>query len=86
MAEEETELSDNQKKEIAKWFLLNAPAGEIQYVAKDLKSVLNNDDVYDEAASEAFPVYNKSHMICLEMSGRFGDVSPGNPYYILFQC
>nr|KJB45290.1 hypothetical protein B456_007G300100 [Gossypium raimondii] len=74
MAEEETELSDKQKKEIAKWFLLNAPAGEIQYVAKDLKSVLNNDDVYDEAASEAFPVYNKSHMICLEMPGRFGDV------------
>ncbi|KAA3472644.1 F-actin-capping protein subunit alpha-like [Gossypium australe] len=74
MAEEGTELSDKQKKEIAKWFLLNAPAGEIQYVAKDLKSVLNNDDVYDEAASEAFPVYNKSHMICLEMPGRFGDV------------
>lgn len=133
MAEEETELRDKQKKEIAKWFLLNAPAGEIQYVAKglslslycsvwwisstfylvfwilirfvsidfcfsaffldfyfffraDLRSVLNNVDVYDEAASEAFPVYNKSHMICLEMPGRFGDVSPGNPYYILFQC
>ncbi|OMP03291.1 WASH complex, F-actin capping protein, alpha subunit [Corchorus olitorius] len=74
MAEEETELSDEQKKEIAKWFLLNAPAGEIQYVAKDLKSVLNADDVYNEAASEAFPVYNKSHMICLGMSGHFGDV------------
>ncbi|KAE8675406.1 F-actin-capping protein subunit alpha [Hibiscus syriacus] len=40
----------------------------------DLKSVLNDDDVYDEAASEAFPAYNKSHMICLEMPGRFGDV------------
>ena len=34
MAEEETELSEKQKNEIAKWFLLNAPAGEIQYVAK----------------------------------------------------
>jgi sensor domain CHASE-containing protein len=31
---EETELSGKQKKEIAKWFLLNSPAGEIQYVAK----------------------------------------------------
>ena len=30
----ETELSYDQKKEIAKWFLLNAPAGEINYVAK----------------------------------------------------
>lgn len=32
--EEETELSEKQKKEIAKWFLLNSPPGEIQYVAK----------------------------------------------------
>jgi capping protein (actin filament) muscle Z-line, alpha len=27
-------LSDRQKKEIAVWFLSNAPAGEIRYVAK----------------------------------------------------
>ena len=32
--EEESELSDKQKVEIAKWFLLNSPPGEIQYVAK----------------------------------------------------
>lgn len=32
--ESETELTDEQKIEIAKWFLLNSPAGEIQYVAK----------------------------------------------------
>lgn len=34
--EEETasQLTDKQKIEIAKWFLLNSPAGEIQYVAK----------------------------------------------------
>ncbi|KAJ4719446.1 F-actin-capping protein subunit alpha [Melia azedarach] len=71
---EEVELSNKQKKEIAKWFFLNAPAGEIQYVAKDLKAVLNDDEVYDEAASESFPVYNKSHMICLQMPARSGDV------------
>ncbi|KAG8479588.1 hypothetical protein CXB51_029367 [Gossypium anomalum] len=72
--EEETELSDDQKKGIAKWFLVNAPAGEIQYVSRDLKLVLNDDDVYNEAASEAFPVYNKSHLISLKMPGGFGDV------------
>ena len=33
---EETELSNKQKKEIAKWFLLNSPVGEIQYVAKGI--------------------------------------------------
>lgn len=70
----EVEMSDEQKKEIAKWFLLNSPAGEIQYVAKDLRSVLSDEDVYNEAASEAFPLYNKSHMICLEMPGTTGDV------------
>lgn len=78
MAEEEeypdVELSDKQKKEIAKWFLLNSPAGEIQYIAKDLKSVLNDDTVYNEAAQEAFPLYNKSHMICLEFPDRSGDL------------
>jgi len=39
MAEEDEdyqELSNEQKKEIAKWFLLNSPAGEIKYVAKGL--------------------------------------------------
>lgn len=34
--EEEAELSEKQKKEIAKWFLLNSPPGEIQFVAKGL--------------------------------------------------
>lgn len=77
MAEEEyydSELSDKQKKEIAKWFLLNSPAGEIQYIAKDLKSVLNDERVYNEAAQEAFPLYNKSHLISLELPDRSGDV------------
>ncbi|PSS29075.1 F-actin-capping protein subunit alpha like [Actinidia chinensis var. chinensis] len=78
MAEEdetqEPELSDKQKKEIAKWFLLNSPAGEIQYVAKDIRSVLNDDNVYNAAASEAFPLYNKSHMMCLKMPGKSEDV------------
>lgn len=70
----ETELSYNQKLEIAKWFLLNSPAGEIQYVAKDIKAVLKDDCVYNEAAAVAFPMYNKSHMICLQLPNRGGDV------------
>ncbi|XP_030477156.1 F-actin-capping protein subunit alpha [Syzygium oleosum] len=77
MAEEEApevELSGKQKKEIAKWFLLNSPGGEIQYVAKDVRSVLGDDGAYDEAASEAFPAYNKAQMICLDMPRRMGEV------------
>ena len=41
----------------------------------DVKAILNDDALYNEAASEAFPLYNKSHMICLGMPGRAGDVS-----------
>lgn len=72
--EEESELNETQKKDIAKWFLLNSPPGEIQYVAKDVKAILDDDELYEEAASESFPVYNKSHMICLELPDRTGDV------------
>lgn len=39
--ESETQLTDDQKIEIAKWFLLNAPAGEIQYVAKGLPLIFS---------------------------------------------
>ncbi|KAJ7977935.1 F-actin-capping protein subunit alpha [Quillaja saponaria] len=75
MADEEEEtLSEKQKIEIAKWFLLNSPPGEIQFVAKDVKSILNDDDVYNEAVAEAFPLYNKTYMIFLEMPFRAGDV------------
>lgn len=77
MAEEdapEVELSGEQKKEIAKWFLLHSPGGEIQYVAKDVRSVLDDDGAYGEAASEAFPVYNKVQMICLDMPRGMGEV------------
>ncbi|KAL4564689.1 hypothetical protein LXL04_028757 [Taraxacum kok-saghyz] len=70
----ETELSDNQKIDIAKWFLLNSPPGEIQYVAKDLRSVLSDENVYRMAASEAFPFYNKTHIISLQFPDRSGDV------------
>lgn len=113
--EEESELSDKQKVEIAKWFLLNSPPGEIQYVAKgppllshyiplffffksilqnsipsivfsaDVKSILNDENLYNEAASEAFPVYNKTHLISLQMPHRSGDVTNHlSPYFLGF--
>lgn len=71
MADEEEK---QQKKEIAKWFLTNAPAGEIQYVAKDIRTVLGDDEIYEKAAAEAFPLYNKAHLLVLELPDRSGDV------------
>lgn len=44
-----------------------------------MRSVLGDDGAYDEAASEAFPAYNKAHMICLDMPRRMGEVSPSDP-------
>ncbi|URD79625.1 F-actin-capping protein subunit [Musa troglodytarum] len=72
--DEPEELSDKQKAEIAKWFLANAPAGEIQYVAKDVRSILGDDKIYEMAAAEAFPLHNKAHLLALEMPNRSGDV------------
>ncbi|XP_076960825.1 F-actin-capping protein subunit alpha-like [Bidens hawaiensis] len=71
---EEIVLTDDQKLDIAKWFLLNSPAGEIQYVAEDLSLVLNDENVYLRAAKEAFPIYNKSHIVCLQFPNRSGEV------------
>lgn len=49
--------------------------GFFAWLFADLLSVLSDENVYNEAASEAFPLYNKSHMICLDMPGTTGDVS-----------
>lgn len=38
--EEAAGLGEKEKLEIAKWFLTNAPAGEIHYVAKGTPSSL----------------------------------------------
>ncbi|PIA44419.1 hypothetical protein AQUCO_01700188v1 [Aquilegia coerulea] len=73
-SEPEEELSDKQKIEIAKWFLTNSPPGEIQYVAKDVRSVLTDEHLYNMAVSEAFPIYNKTHIISLELPDKSGDV------------
>ncbi|RCV14464.1 hypothetical protein SETIT_2G428400v2 [Setaria italica] len=67
-------LSDRQKREIAVWFLSNAPAGEIHYVAKDVRALLGDDAVYEAAAAEAFPEYNKAHLVSLELPDRSGDI------------
>lgn len=50
-------------------------SGFFPWLFSDLRKVLSDEDVYNEAASEAFPLYNKSHMICLDMPGTSGDVS-----------
>lgn len=71
---DDEELSDEQKIALGKWFLLNSPPGEIQYVAKDLQGVLSNEALFQAAAREAFPQYNKEQMLAIEMSDGSGQV------------
>ncbi|KAM0922051.1 hypothetical protein ACQ4PT_006316 [Festuca glaucescens] len=68
------QLTDDQKREIAVWFLSNAPAGEIHYVAKDVRALLGDEAVYEAAAAEAYPKYNKAHLVSLELPDRSGDI------------
>lgn len=41
---------------------------------EDVKAILDDDELYEEAALESFPLYNKSQMISLELPDRTGDV------------
>ncbi|XP_073385241.1 F-actin-capping protein subunit alpha [Physcomitrium patens] len=68
------ELGDEQKVAIGKWFLLNAPPGQVLQVAKDVREVLMDGRLYDRAISEAFPEYNVKNMISLEMPDGSGKV------------
>ncbi|XP_051213752.1 F-actin-capping protein subunit alpha [Lolium perenne] len=68
------QLTDDQKREIAVWFLSNAPAGEIRYVAKDVRALLRDEAVYEAAAAEAYPKYNKAHLVSLDLPDRSGDI------------
>ncbi|XP_047067129.1 F-actin-capping protein subunit alpha [Lolium rigidum] len=68
------QLSDDQKREIAVWFLSNAPAGEIRYVAKDVRALLRDEAVFEAAAAEAYPRYNKAHLVSLDLPDRSGDI------------
>ncbi|CAM0907394.1 unnamed protein product [Alopecurus aequalis] len=68
------QLSDDQKREIAVWFLSNAPTGEIHYVAKDVRALLGDESLYEAAAAEAYPEYNKAHLVSLELPDRSGDI------------
>jgi hypothetical protein len=41
----------------------------------DVRALLRDDQVYEAAAAEAFPEYNKAHLVSLELPDRSGDVS-----------
>jgi capping protein (actin filament) muscle Z-line, alpha len=40
-----------------------------------VRALLGNDAVYEAAAAEAFPEYNKARLVSIELPDRSGDVS-----------
>ena len=40
-----------------------------------MRALLGDDTVYEAAAAEAFPEYNKARLVSLELPDRSGDVS-----------
>ena len=59
-----------------------SPCNVIEFA--DIRSILSDEDAYNAAVSEAYPLYNKSHMICLELPNRTGDVIPSISLFISF--
>jgi hypothetical protein len=41
----------------------------------DVRALLGDEAVYEAAAAEAYPEYNKAHLVSLELPDRSGDVS-----------
>jgi hypothetical protein len=41
----------------------------------DVRALLRDDAVYEAAAAEAYPRYNKAHLVSLDLPDRSGDVS-----------
>ncbi|KAG5541514.1 hypothetical protein RHGRI_021369 [Rhododendron griersonianum] len=76
--QEEAELSEKQKKEIAKWFLLNAPAGEIQYVAKD-------ENEYIEPRTAQVARVDHVKQVCTEVRPATDEELP-SPYVEDYRC
>jgi capping protein (actin filament) muscle Z-line, alpha len=40
-----------------------------------VRALLGDDELYEAATAEAFPEYNKAHLVSLELPDRSGDVS-----------
>uniref|UniRef100_A0A0D9WXY0 F-actin-capping protein subunit alpha n=1 Tax=Leersia perrieri TaxID=77586 RepID=A0A0D9WXY0_9ORYZ len=63
------DLSDRQKREIAVCLISPFRRG-----CADVRALLEDDAVYEAAAAEAFPEYNKAHLVSLELPDRSGDI------------
>ncbi|KAJ1568252.1 F-actin-capping protein [Cladochytrium tenue] len=76
---------EDQKKQLARRFILSSPPGEVNDVFNDVRVLLDDDDLLQEAVSEPFREYNTENFLNVKppdadhdmLITTFGEIEPG---------
>ncbi|KAI9353373.1 F-actin-capping protein subunit alpha [Zopfochytrium polystomum] len=78
-------MDDEEKKQLVRSFIMDAPPGEINDVFNDVRVLLEDDDLLQDAVTEPFRDYNtENHLNITSPAGdyevlitKFGEIEPG---------